>query len=337
MKVECTAIDENYNNNILNDNIAIVIPAYNAHATIKKLFHSIALFSFLDKVQVCLIDDNSNQPYDYLYALFPEIKLTILKNKENKGPGYSRNQGIQWVINKEIPFIMFADADDYFINFNFWEKTPKQNKEENTLFLFRFYDEQDDLFCTDVDVWSFGKIYKTNLIKNYNIYFSNNYSNEDVIFNFIYFNSNISIYKSDLIIYHWTNTKNSLSRTENYDYNSFSELIDNLIEAFLSHKEQLPKNRIKLMILNRLVRLYYYLNELLGTVPTLKNSETEKDKKIWKSLNNYYHKCYKLIEEDVTQKDILFIFNEINQGNNAFIQDFIWMDFYSFLNKIKEG
>ena len=169
------------------------------------------------------------------------------------------------------------------------------------------------------------------------IYFSNNYSNEDVVFNFIYFNSNTSIYKSDLIIYHWTNTKNSLSRTENYDYNSFSELIDNLIEAFLSHKEQLPKNRIKLMILNRLVRLYYYLNELLGTVPTLKNSETEKDKKIWKSLNNYYHKCYKLIEEDVTQKDILFIFNEINQGNNAFIQDFIWMDFYSFLNKIKEG
>ena len=115
--INCTKITEQVD--FFNDKIGLIIPAYNAHSTIKKLFHSIAMFNFLPKIEVCLIDDKSDYSYDYLYGLFPEVNLTIIKNIYNYGPGYSRNRGIEWAIKKDLPFIMFADADDYFINFDF--------------------------------------------------------------------------------------------------------------------------------------------------------------------------------------------------------------------------
>ena len=58
--------------------IGLIIPAYNAHNTIKKLLHSICLFNFLEKVDVLLVDDASDNNYNYLKDLFPEISLEIL-------------------------------------------------------------------------------------------------------------------------------------------------------------------------------------------------------------------------------------------------------------------
>ena len=46
--------------------IGLIIPAYNAHDTIKKLLHSICMFSFVDKVDILLVDDNSEKDYEYL-------------------------------------------------------------------------------------------------------------------------------------------------------------------------------------------------------------------------------------------------------------------------------
>ena len=37
--------------------IGIIIPAYHAHDTIQRLLHSISIFSFIDKVAVCIVDD----------------------------------------------------------------------------------------------------------------------------------------------------------------------------------------------------------------------------------------------------------------------------------------
>lgn len=335
--INCTKITEQ--TDFFNDKIGLIIPAYNAHSTIKKLFHSIAMFDFLSKIEVCLIDDKSDYSYDYLYGLFPEINLTIIKNTHNCGPGYSRNRGIEWAIKKDLPFIMFADADDYFINFDFWSNISQSDKQNNSFFTFRFYDEKGKLFLTDADVWSFGKVYCTSIIKEQNIRFSENYSNEDVVFNFIYFNFNYSIYNSNLIIYQWVNTENSLSRTENYDYNSYSELINNLTNAFLKHKESLPKKRISLMILNRTIRLFFYFNDLLFSKPNLlnKNDKALKNQEIWQSLHNYYINCYKPYEKSFSQTDIIKNFNEIYCGNNGSSSQYLWLDYQTFIKKIKEG
>ena len=102
--------------------IGIIIPAYHAHDTIQRLLHSISIFSFIDKVAVCIVDDCDELNYDYLKNKFDNLDIIIFRNKENSGPGFSRNVGIQWARKNKIPFIMFADADDYFLNFDFWDK-----------------------------------------------------------------------------------------------------------------------------------------------------------------------------------------------------------------------
>ena len=60
--------------------IGIVIPAYNAHDTIRKLLHSIGCLHFLDKVQTIIIDDASEKPYDYLIDDFIMNAFSYMTN-----------------------------------------------------------------------------------------------------------------------------------------------------------------------------------------------------------------------------------------------------------------
>ena len=66
---------------------------------------------------------------------YDNLDITIFKNNKNRGPGFSRNVGIQWAKKNKIPFIMFADADDYFLNFDFWDKISDEEKTYNQYFV----------------------------------------------------------------------------------------------------------------------------------------------------------------------------------------------------------
>ena len=74
----------------MNKEIGLIIPAYNAHNTIKKLLHSICLFNFLEKVDVLLVDDASDNDYNYLKDWIPENSVEILTLEENHGKAYAR-------------------------------------------------------------------------------------------------------------------------------------------------------------------------------------------------------------------------------------------------------
>lgn len=315
--------------------IGLIIPAYHAHDTIQKLLHSISMFSFVDRVSICIVDDYDEKDYDYLKDKFNHLDITVLKNKENRGPGFSRNVGIQWARNSKIPFIMFADADDYFVNFDFWDKIPEEEKLNNEYFVFNFFNEEIDVNTKDLDVWSFGKIYRIDVIVNNYIEFANSYSNEDVVFNFIYYSFVKSMYVNDTTIYFWHNRKGSLSREKDYIYNSYPRLITDLTDAFYAHKEIIPKEKLKMMIINRTIRLYYHLNELLFTHPNILKKENDFDKSIFEALHYFYTDCYKTIEDEIKIEDILANFAEINSGNDI-LTSFTWLSFLDFLKIMKK-
>jgi hypothetical protein len=107
---------------------------------------------------------------------------------------------------------MFADADDYFIDFFFWETINEKAKEENEIFIFSFFNQEGNVNMEDLDIWMFSKIYKTKIIKENNIRFINSYCNEDVAFNFAYFSYITNVYKTGFPVYFWYDRKNSLSR-----------------------------------------------------------------------------------------------------------------------------
>ncbi|MFK7782445.1 glycosyltransferase family 2 protein [Psychroserpens sp.] len=86
--------------------VSIVIPYYNRPKKLNRALESVFNQAYTN-FEVLLIDDcskikpnfNSNQPIAYF------------RNSENKGPGYSRNFGMQ---KAKGDYIVFLDADDYW-------------------------------------------------------------------------------------------------------------------------------------------------------------------------------------------------------------------------------
>ena len=95
--------------------IDIIIPAYNAHKTIKNTLLSIALQSIKNDLQVTIVNDGSKKDYSEIIALFKEkLKIDEIKLNKNVGPGTARQIGID---NTRNPYIMFMDADDLLYNY----------------------------------------------------------------------------------------------------------------------------------------------------------------------------------------------------------------------------
>lgn len=92
--------------------LSIIVPVYNSSKYLYKCINSL-LSQTLNEVEIILIDDHSvdnsfNIICDY-QKLYPE-KIKVLRNSENRGPGYTRNLGLAIATGEYIGFI---DSDDY--------------------------------------------------------------------------------------------------------------------------------------------------------------------------------------------------------------------------------
>lgn len=90
--------------------LSIVIPAYNEEkrigATLKGLFDFIKTYKKIKNYEIIIIDDGSK---DNTLKVIPKNKnISILKNKTNRGKGYSVRKG---VLNSKYALILFMDGD----------------------------------------------------------------------------------------------------------------------------------------------------------------------------------------------------------------------------------
>jgi hypothetical protein len=90
----------------------------------------------------------------------------------------------------------------------------------NDLVLSSFLEEIDDTYKKhdDIDIWLFGKMYKTDIIIKNNIVFPNESINEDVCFNVWYWACCENKIQLDLISYLWKENPNSITRKNNHEY-----------------------------------------------------------------------------------------------------------------------
>ncbi|MDT0675356.1 glycosyltransferase family 2 protein [Autumnicola musiva] len=90
--------------------VSVIMPAYNAAEFITEAIASVQEQTYT-KWELFVIDDNSK---DFTLSQIENLaradcRIRIIKNKENRGAGYSRNRGIKAA---EGDFISFLDADD---------------------------------------------------------------------------------------------------------------------------------------------------------------------------------------------------------------------------------
>jgi glycosyltransferase involved in cell wall biosynthesis len=95
-------------------NFSIIIPHKNIPELLRRCIASIPA---RDDLQIVIVDDNSDASI-VDFNNFPgsgrdNVEIVFSKEKNGRGPGYARNIGLSKAKGK---WIIFADADDYFID-----------------------------------------------------------------------------------------------------------------------------------------------------------------------------------------------------------------------------
>jgi glycosyltransferase involved in cell wall biosynthesis len=203
----------------------IIIPRHNEpEGIIINVLNSIAGqvgFNF-KLIKVTIVDDKSDKKLDANFLKMFPYEIQYIYDKENVGPGVSRQIGID---NTNNDLIMFIDADDRlfscvtfieiyrFIMQNInrpWNVISTQWLEENTMGNnYNLIPHQANM------VWTHGKIYKRAFLNAYGIRFHDKLR----LFEDMYFNKQVVLLSkpeehlyNPAITYFWASNPNSLTR-----------------------------------------------------------------------------------------------------------------------------
>lgn len=210
--------------------ISVIIPVYNAQDYLDRCIKSVNNQSY-NNVEIILVNDGSGDDSDKICDKYANKYINIMViHKKNAGPAAARNDGIK-ISNGE--FIFFMDADDYLEKNAFELLMLGYNKSKSDLVIGNFQkiknsnvESRNDIsfkenrFLEKKDVveysrlylkkpnkyllfaFSWGKLFKSSIIKNNKIYFDNNlHTFEDVAFNFDYLKYIKKIFFANKIIY----------------------------------------------------------------------------------------------------------------------------------------
>lgn len=111
---------------------SVIIPLYNKSQHIKRCLDSILSQSFSD-FEIVVVDDLSTDNGVEIIESYSDSRIILLKNTENKGPSYSRNNGIKY---SSAQFLIFLDADDYITDSNYFKNLKDVTLEYQDLKIF---------------------------------------------------------------------------------------------------------------------------------------------------------------------------------------------------------
>lgn len=339
-----------------NRKIDVIIPAYNVPDNILfRCLASIACQDIVSDLEVTIVDDASTkQNYASVIKNFePVLKVNLLLNEVNGGPGVARQYGIDHTHNGYMTFI---DADDT-LNGSFALKALRNGIEKNDG-LFQMcvgvFDEvhEDDvkpgdgpmLMAHEQDmVWMFGKLYRRSYIDKYNIRFhESSRANEDNGFNTICRLCSSDQEQINFIaahVYYWHENPNSITRINDCQYSyggsdrdSFYGYVENMIYAVKTAKKCKPYNGfISMWAVNCMLHIYEYYIECVARAPQYAENN-------FKWCKRYYDEIYKFFEPDISNEILAEHYNDVMQ--NAYMGNKLngiipCIDIFEFLEKLK--
>jgi len=231
--------------------LSIIIPCYNVEKFVQKCTESILVQQGFDFEIILINDGAKDNTLQVLENLSGKDSRISLINQHNQGLSAARNTGIE---NAKADYMMFVDADDW-LEPNAFEIISKNfNQEDLHCFSYnRIFDKKSlprklniegnfdahfiqrrivgllgkelaDPSQTDSLVTAWGKIYKTNIIKENKIKFTDTkeIGTEDALFNIQYleFAENVKIL--DVPLYNYVKN-NYESLTKLYKPNLFNQ------------------------------------------------------------------------------------------------------------------
>lgn len=252
--------------------ISVIIPVYNGACYIEKCLNSV-LNQSLNDIEIIVVNDSSTDDTSKLLEKYNKQyceKFNILTLRENKGAGFARNLGLDFVKGEYVAFI---DSDDY-IDSDYFEilyNSAVENDADIAVAsilkhkaLYNKYNvkytkesiafdiDQKINLCGDNKEFFFycwNKIYRTAFVKSNKISFMSISVYEDVQFaiqSLYYSNKVVSVIGTK---YHYIERSNSLIKSEDNN----GQKLQNLVFAYQYLQKFCRKNNIILP-----ERLNYY-------------------------------------------------------------------------------
>lgn len=174
--------------------ISVIVPVHNVEKYLRQCMDSLVNQSYKNLEIICVDDASIDASYSILEDYRKvDSRVKILRNKTNLGLSASRNLGID---NSTGQFIMFLDSDDCYVNHTcemmlkaithnksdvamcnvsvFYEAFSEKAKEDNKYFSNPFTGTlllTPGVIAKITNVVAWNKIYRSDLIKSYNIRF----------------------------------------------------------------------------------------------------------------------------------------------------------------------
>ena len=276
-------------------NVSIIIPHHNSPKKLKRLLDSVPN---KDDIEVIVVDDRSTKELD----LFDEVKNEYLSkninffsnDRKNKGAGTCRNIGLEKAQGK---WLLFADADDYFIN-DFYTKIKTYFNDNYDIVFFQptswdehnnkisnrhetyanlvklFIESNNDFYLRYQFVVPWSKLFRRDFVFYNSVKFDEVIASNDIMFSIKtgYYAKRIQASKET--IYCVTKSKGTL--TQNISLAVFRARLDAFIRNVEFLKSNLSKNEFQLMNYNGrgyLINTFKYklgLKEFISTFKKLR-------------------------------------------------------------------
>lgn len=213
----------NLENKIL---LTVIIPHYNSPSSLERLLSSIPR---VDSCQVIVIDDHSSIDLTDVRRAFNWVEF-LTQDVGKKWAGAARNKGLSHAWGK---YVLFADADDYFVPEAFSTINPYLSGEHDVVYfsptstyddgtpstrhykyndlVIKYLENSDDTIRYEYFVpWS--KLFKLSFIKERNILFDEVVASNDVMFSLLtgFYGDNFKV--SNETIYCVVESHNSLTK-----------------------------------------------------------------------------------------------------------------------------
>ena len=307
--------------------ISVIVPVFNVEKYLKECLESIINQTFKDIEIICVNDGSTDSSLEILNNFAEQDNRIKVITQSNQGLSAARNTGIKYANGEYISFI---DSDDY-IDTSLYETLVKYLPAEMICFNAQAFGDnfipkkmQKNLICKinglekisdksifKTNVYAWNKLFKTDIIKKYNLKFPNGLYFEDFVFLWDYMLKIKTAYylKNHKALYYYRQRPTSIMNT------CHNRSIDHLYAWYNLYerlKEQNILNKHKKSI-TKLFEIYYKLAYNLSDCKN-KNTITETTEKFAKEIK---YKNFEQLKQNIkTNKPNLTLCQKIFSINN---------------------
>jgi glycosyltransferase involved in cell wall biosynthesis len=253
--------------------ISIIMPVFNTDKYLRRTLDALVNQTFGD-IEIIAIDDGStDDSLNILNEYAERDSRVVVITQKNSGPATARNKGLDAATGK---YLMFCDSDDWYEPNMCQVMFDTIEKQKTDLVMCRPYCDVDSTLSrkeyqmrqviakyvnsrqrgkykltskniSDINVMLWNKIWRHDLVKQYNIRFPDGHEHDDVAFFYMYFCMADSIFITRERLYHYVWRAKSImsSQYNNKPKNKYDNFMSiDYLFRFLLQNQAFPKHSL---------------------------------------------------------------------------------------------